>query len=30
MEPEAKYTLVGTVVLVLLALVVAAAVWLKG
>ena len=30
MEPEAKYTLVGTAVLVLLALVVAAAVWLKG
>lgn len=30
MEPEAKYTLVGTVVLVLLALIVVAAVWLKG
>jgi phospholipid/cholesterol/gamma-HCH transport system substrate-binding protein len=30
MEPEAKYTLVGTAVLVLLALVVAAAVWLKS
>lgn len=30
MEPEAKYTLVGAVVLVLLALIVAAAIWLKG
>lgn len=30
MEPEAKYTLVGTAVLVLLALVAAAAVWLKS
>jgi phospholipid/cholesterol/gamma-HCH transport system substrate-binding protein len=30
MEPEAKYTLVGTAVLVLLALVVVAAVWLKS
>lgn len=30
MEPDAKYTLVGTAVLVLLALVVAAVVWLKG
>ena len=30
MEPEAKYTLVGTVVLVLLALIAIAAVWLKG
>jgi phospholipid/cholesterol/gamma-HCH transport system substrate-binding protein len=30
MEPEAKYTLVGTAVLVLLALVVAAAVWLRS
>jgi phospholipid/cholesterol/gamma-HCH transport system substrate-binding protein len=30
MEPEAKYTVVGTAVLVLLALVVAAAVWLKS
>lgn len=30
MEPEAKYTLVGGVVLVLLALIVVAAVWLKG
>jgi phospholipid/cholesterol/gamma-HCH transport system substrate-binding protein len=30
MEPEAKYTLVGTALLVLLALVVAAAVWLKS
>jgi phospholipid/cholesterol/gamma-HCH transport system substrate-binding protein len=30
MEPEAKYTVVGTAVIVLLALVVAAAVWLKS
>ena len=30
MEPEAKYTLVGAVVLVLLCMIVAAAVWLKG
>ncbi len=30
MEPEAKYTLVGAVVLVLLALIVTAAVWLKS
>lgn len=30
MEPEARYTLVGTVVLLLLALMVGAAVWLKG
>lgn len=30
MEPEAKYTLVGAAVLILLALIVAAAVWLKG
>jgi phospholipid/cholesterol/gamma-HCH transport system substrate-binding protein len=30
MEPEAKYTLVGAVVLVLLALIVIAAVWLRG
>ncbi len=30
MEPEAKYTLVGTVVLILLALIVAAVVWLKS
>ncbi len=30
MEPEAKYTLVGTVVLILLALITAAAVWLKS
>lgn len=30
MEPDAKYTLVGTAVLVLLALVVGAAVWLRG
>lgn len=30
MEPEAKYTLVGTAVLVLLALIVVAAVWLKS
>jgi phospholipid/cholesterol/gamma-HCH transport system substrate-binding protein len=30
MEPEAKYTLVGTVVLVLLALLVAAVVWLRS
>jgi phospholipid/cholesterol/gamma-HCH transport system substrate-binding protein len=30
MEPEAKYTLVGAVVLVLLALIVVAAVWLQG
>jgi phospholipid/cholesterol/gamma-HCH transport system substrate-binding protein len=30
MEPEAKYTVVGTAVLVLIALVVAAAVWLKS
>ncbi len=30
MEPEAKYTVVGATVLVLLALIVAAAIWLKG
>jgi phospholipid/cholesterol/gamma-HCH transport system substrate-binding protein len=30
MEPEAKYTLVGAVVLVLLCMIVVAAVWLKG
>jgi phospholipid/cholesterol/gamma-HCH transport system substrate-binding protein len=30
MEPEAKYTLVGTVVLVLVALIVAAAIWLRS
>ena len=30
MEPEAKYTLVGTVVLLLVALIVVAAVWLRS
>jgi ABC-type transporter Mla subunit MlaD len=30
MEPEARYTLVGTAVLILLALLVAAVLWLRG